>query len=193
MNWFDIVLLGVAALYLVGGLSQGALRQLFNLFGFFIALALAFLGTRYLSDYGTALLKPDYFLPYEEVLQRFGIIVTPDRALELAGGALTFLVLLVVLLIFFRLLLGRLTAVNKIPVIGFFNRIGGALLGLLVGLLINFAIINAVSLLPLPFLDDALKGSSIAGYIELYLPPLLTGLKGILIDFLLHSRAGGVV
>ena len=166
MNWFDFMLLGIAAFYLIGGLIQGALKQLFNLFGFFIVLALAFLGSRYLSGYVAAFLKPEYFLPYEEVLQRIGVTLTPEAMMELAGGALTFLALLAVLLLLFRLMLHWLTAVNKIPVVGFFNRLGGALLGLLIGLLINFAIINAASLLPLPFLDNALSGSLIAGYMD---------------------------
>ena len=193
MNWFDFMLLGIAALYLIGGLIQGALKQLFNLFGLFIVLALAFLGSRYLSGYAAAFLKPEYFLPYEEVLQRIGVTLTPETMMELAGGALTFLALLAVLLLLFRLMLHWLTAVNKIPVVGFFNRLGGALLGLLIGLLINFAIINAASLLPLPFLDNALSGSLIAGYMELYLPPVFAGFKEILIDFLLRGRTGGGV
>ncbi len=194
MNWFDYLLLGIAAIYLIGGLVQGALKQLFNLFGFFIALALAFLGSRYLSGYSAALLKPEYFLPYEEVLQRIGITLTQEGMMELAGGALTFLALLAVLLLLWRLILHWLTGVNKIPVVGFFNRLGGALIGLFIALLINFAIINAASLLPLPFLDDALGGSLIAGYMELYLPPLFAGLKEVLINFLLRSREdGGVI
>ena len=42
MNWFDFLLIGIAAFYFIGGLIQGALKQIFNLFGFIIALALAF-------------------------------------------------------------------------------------------------------------------------------------------------------
>ncbi|NLA26338.1 MAG: CvpA family protein [Firmicutes bacterium] len=195
MNWFDYLLLGIAAIYIIGGFIQGALKQLFNLFGFFIALALAFMGCRYLSGFSVALLKTDYFLPYvlpyEEVLQRIGIAMIPEEILELTGAVLTFLALLAVLLIFWRLILHWLTRVNKIPVIGFFNRLGGGLLGLLIALLINFALINAASLLPLPLIDDVLQDSVIVGYIELYLPSLVTGLKEVLIEFLLRSREGG--
>ncbi len=193
MNWFDFVLLGIAAFYLIGGLIQGALKQLFNLFGFFIVLALAILGSRYLSGYCTAYLKPEYFMPYEDVLQRVGVTLTPQGMMELAGGAITFLALLVVLMVIFRLMVHWLTAANRIPVVGIFNRLGGALLGLLIGLLINFAIINAVSLLPLPFMNEALDGSVIAGYMALYLPPAFTAFKEILIDFLLRGQAGGGV
>ncbi|HOJ84678.1 MAG TPA: CvpA family protein [Bacillota bacterium] len=193
MNWFDFLLIGIAAFYFIGGLIQGALKQIFNLFGFIIALALAFLGSRYLSGYCTAFLKPEYFMPYEEVLQRVGVTLTHQEMMDLAGGAITFLALLAVLLILFKLLLHWLTAANKIPVIGFFNRLGGALLGLLIGLLVNFAIINAVSLLPVPFLNDALDGSVIAGYLAQYLPPAFAACKKILIDFLLGNRAGGGV
>lgn len=190
MNWFDYLLLGIAALYFLGGLIQGALKQIFNLCGFIIALVLAFLGSRHLSGYVAAYMKPDYFLPYEEVLQRIGMALTVEDIMGLAAGALTFLALLVVLLIVFRLLLHWLTAANKIPVIGFFNRLGGALLGLLIGLLIDFAIINAVSLLPLPFLNEALNNSVIAGYLVQHLPPAYSEFKKILINYLLGSRTG---
>ncbi|HPU01409.1 MAG: CvpA family protein [Firmicutes bacterium] len=190
MNWFDYLLLGIAAFYLIGGLIQGALKQLFNLFGFFIALALAFLGSRYLSGYVAAYLKPDYFLPYEEVLQRFGMALTVEDMMGLAAAAITFLAILLVLLIVFRLLLHWLTAANKIPVIGFFNRLGGALLGLLIGLLIDFAIISAVSLLPLSFLTEALNGSVVAGYLAQQLPLAYGEVKEVLINLLLGSRPG---
>ncbi len=190
MNWFDYLLLGIAAFYLIGGLIQGALKQLFNLFGFFIALALAFLGSRYLSGYVAAYLKPDYFLPYEEVLQCFGMALTVEDMMGLAAAAITFLAILLVLLIVFRLLLHWLTAANKIPVIGFFNRLGGALLGLLIGLLIDFAIISAVSLLPLSFLTEALNGSVVAGYLAQQLPLAYGEVKEVLINLLLGSRPG---
>lgn len=193
MNWFDLLLLGLAAFYIIGGLFQGALKQLFNLFGFFIVLAFAFLGSRHLSGYGTALLKPEYFLPYTEVLKRYGVSLPLEEITQLAGAALIFLILLLVLMILFRLLLRGLTAVNKVPVVGFFNRLGGGLLGLLIGVLINFAIINAVSLLPLPFLDDALNGSLVAGWLELYLAPVFAGFKEVLIDYLLFGQLGGKV
>jgi len=190
MNWFDYLLLGIAAFYLIGGLIQGALKQLFNLFGFIIALALAFLGSRYLSGYVAAYLKPDYFLPYEEVLQRFGMALTVEDMMGLAAAAITFLAILLVLLIVFRLLLHWLTAANKIPVIGFFNRLGGALLGLLIGLLIDFSIICAVSLLPLSFLTEALNGSVVAGYLAQQLPLAYGEVKEVLINLLLGSRPG---
>lgn len=193
MNWFDYLLLAIVALYLVGGLVQGALKQIFNLFGFFIALALAFLGTRYLGGYGAALLKPEWFLPYEEVLQSIGVTLKPEGMMDLAGAALTFLVLLVVLVLLIRLVVHWLSAVNKVPVIGFFNRLGGGLLGLLTGILICFAIVSTASLLPFPFLSDALKSSLVAGYMDLYLPPLVAGVKTALIEFFLRGRAGGEI
>ena len=108
----------------------------------------------------------------------------------LAAAAITFLAILLVLLIVFRLLLHWLTAANKIPVIGFFNRLGGALLGLLIGLLIDFAIISAVSLLPLSFLTEALNGSVVAGYLAQQLPLAYGEVKEVLINLLLGSRPG---
>lgn len=191
MNWFDLLLLAIVAVYVIGGLIRGALKQLFNLFGFVIVLALAFLGSPYLSGCITGLLKPEHFTSYAETLQRFGVSLPFEKMMQLAGAILTFLLLLLVLMIIFRLLMRALTAVNKIPVAGIFNRLGGALLGLLIALLINFVIISVAAILPISFVDDAVNGSLIAGYLKLYLPPLFTGFKEILINYFLRGRAGG--
>ena len=56
-----------------------------------------------------------------------------ERAAELMAGALLFVVLFVVFSILFRLLSGSFKAINKLPVIGLVNRLGGALIGLVIG------------------------------------------------------------
>lgn len=191
MNWFDLLLLAIGAVYIISGFIQGALKQLFSLFGFFIVLVLAFVGSPYLSGYATALLRPEYFITYEEALQNFGVSLPAEKIMPLAGAALAFLVLFIVLMILFRLLLRVLTAVNKIPVIGIFNRFGGALLGLLMAALFGLVLINIAAIVPISAVDEAVSGSLIAGYLKLYLPLLFTGIKGKLIDYFLRGSAGG--
>ena len=111
--------------------------------------------------------------------------------MPLAGAALAFLVLLIVLMILFRLLLRALTAVNKLPVIGIFNRLGGVLLGLLTAALLGLVLVNVAAVLPIAAVDEAVSGSRIAGYLNLYLPPLFSGFKAKLIDHFLRGSAGG--
>ena len=191
MNWFDLLLLALGAVYGISGFIQGALKQLFSLFGFFIVLALAFLGSPYLSGYATCLLRPEYFITYEEALQNFGVSLPAEKIMPLAGAALAFLVLLIVLMILFRLLLRALTAVNKLPVIGIFTRLGGVLLGLLTAALLGLVLVNVAAVLPIAAVDEAVSGSRIAGYLNLYLPPLFSGFKVKLIDHFLRGSAGG--
>lgn len=193
MNWFDLLLLAITAIYVIGGFIRGALKQLFNLFGFFIILALALLGSPYLSRHITALLGPESFTIHKEALQQFGISMPVEQMMQFVGFALTFLLLLVLLMVVFRLLVRTLAVVNKIPVIGIFNRFGGVLLGLLTALLLNFVIINVAEMLPIAAVDEAVRGSFITGYLNLYLPPLFAGFKGKLIDYFLRSPAGGGV
>ena len=193
MNWFDLLLLAIGAFYLVSGFVQGALKQLFSLFGFFIVLALAFLGSPYLSGFATALLRPEHFITYEEALQSFGVSLPAEKIMQLAGAALAFLGLLIILMILLRLLLRVLTAVNRVPVIGIVNRFGGALLGLLTAALLGLVLINIAAILPIAAVDEAVSGSLIAGYLNLYLPPLFSGVKGKLIDYFLRGSAGGGV
>lgn len=193
MNWFDLLLLAIAAIYLISGLIQGALKQLFGLLSFFIVLVLALLGSPYLSGFVTARLRPEYFSSAGEALQQYGLSLPVEEMARLAGTALTFLLLLIALSIIFRLLLRSLTAVNKIPVIGLFNRLGGALLGLLTALLINFLLVNVAVILPVAAVNEAVSGSLIADWMRLSLPPLVTGVKVNLIDCFLRNRIGGGV
>ena len=65
MNWFDFVLLGIMVIYTVSGFRQGLVKQLFNLFGFVIVLVLALVGSKYLSGYIAAYLKPGCSSPTE--------------------------------------------------------------------------------------------------------------------------------
>lgn len=71
MSWFDLLLLGVVAVLVIGSLIHGVLKQLFNLVGFLIVLALAFMGSSYLSGFITGLLPPEYFISRHDFAEIF--------------------------------------------------------------------------------------------------------------------------
>jgi len=207
MNWFDFLLLAIAVFYAISGLIRGALRQLFGLFGFFAVVGLSYLGTPYLSGVLTGLLQsllggnpggepaaafslPEQLTGLEEALPNPGELL-PEQLIRLAASAAVFLVLLLLLAALFRLLMRALTMVNKIPVIGPFNRLGGALLGLLTALLLSFMLINLAAILPVPAVGEAVKSSQIAGGMKAGLPQLMTAFEERVIDHFLRYPAGG--
>ncbi len=110
---------------------------------------------------------------------------------RLAASVAVFLVLLLLLAALFRLLMRALTMVNKIPVIGPFNRLGGALLGLLTALLLSFVLINFAAILPVPAVGEAVSSSQIAGGMKAGLPQLMTAFEERVIDHFLRYPVGG--
>ena len=207
MNWFDFLLLAIAVFYVIGGLIRGALRQLFGLFGFFAVVGLSYLGTPYLSGLLTGLLQsliganpggepaaafslPEQLIGLEGALPKPGQLL-PEQLTRLAASVAVFLVLLLLLAALFRLLMRALTMVNKIPVIGPFNRLGGALLGLLTALLLSFMLINLAAILPVPAVGEAVKSSQIAGGMKAGLPQLMTAFEERVIDHFLRYPVGG--
>jgi uncharacterized membrane protein required for colicin V production len=191
MNWFDLVLLGLLALSIISGFRRGLVKQLFSLFGFIIALALAFFGSRMLSGTVAAYLDPNSMIPYQEALQLLGAEAAVERAMELVAGAVTFLALLVVLLILFRFFSGGFKWVNRIPIIGIINRLGGALIGLVVGGVFAYLLLGIFSLVPLPYTVEAVQGSRLAFWAEAYLPLLTATVKEYLMNFYLDTVVTG--
>lgn len=191
MNWFDFVLLGIMVIYTVSGFRQGLVKQLFNLFGFVIVLVLALVGSKYLSGYIAAYLKPELLVPYQEVIRLLGAETAMEQVLALVAGVLAFIILFVVLLLLFRLLSGGLKWVNKIPVLGFFNRLGGAVLGLLIGVVFAYIAISVLSLVPVRGIMEAVAGSYLAGTVEMHCAAVTAWLKSLLLGFYLNTIQNG--
>lgn len=191
MNWFDCLLIAIVALYLIGGFIRGFVKQLFSLFGFFIILALAFAGSRLLGGYAAAFIDPQCLLPYREAAARLGADLPVETILNLVAGVLTFLAFLIILQILFRLIARTMTSINRVPVIGFFNRLGGAALGLLAGVVFAYLLVAIVSLVPVKFCTEAVGGSAAAALAEQYLPPVTEGLKNLLVEFYLQAVEKG--
>lgn len=190
MNWFDFVIIGIIVLYLISGIKNGLIKQIFSMFGFIIILVLSFFGSRMLSGLVANLIKTDKLEAYQDMAASIGLDAGIERIVQLVAGLITFMVLFFVLQIVFRLLSGSFQWINKVPVIGMFNRIGGAVLGLVTGLVVAVIVISVFSLLPVPFCVDTLDGSYIAGQAGVYLPQLTDGLKDIFSRYYLDAVNG---
>jgi len=185
MNWFDILLLVVFFLHLANGFFRGLVKQLFDLVGFFIVIILSFWGSRHFSGLLAAYINPEDIIPHHELIEGLGLEVAFEKAPQLIAAVIAFLVLFLVLSLFFRIISGGFRWVNKVPVIGFFNRIGGAILGALIGVAFIYIIIAGISLIPLQFFMEALEESEVVFITDHYLTPTAVRLQENLLNYFL--------
>ncbi|HOB86218.1 MAG TPA: CvpA family protein [Bacillota bacterium] len=183
MNWLDLILAAIIVIYIAAGYSQGLVRQLLGLFSTLIALVAAFYGSKILSGYVVEYLNPGTFLPYLEATGQLGAGISMEQVLNTLAGIISFVMLFILFMILMRFILQGMRAVNKIPVIGVVNRLAGAGLGLLKGLIIIVILVSLAALIPVEAVADAVAGSRICYWTELYLPVVTTGLRNYVMNF----------
>lgn len=185
MSWFDIILLVILLLHIINGISRGLIKQLFDVFGFIVIIGLSFWGSRLFSDSLAGYINPEDIIPHHDVIQQLGVDLALEKAPQLVAGVIAFLALFLIMSIAFRLFSSGFRWVNHVPVIGFLNRIGGAVLGAAIGTLFVYIIIAAVSLIPLPLFAEALDNSEVVFVADHYLTPAAEELKGLVINYYL--------
>ena len=185
MNWFDILLLVVFFLHLANGFFRGLVKQLFDLIGFFIVIIVSFWGSRHFSGFLANYIDPEDIIPHHELIESFGLEVALEKAPQLIAAVIAFLILFLVLSLFFRIISGGFRWINKIPVIGFFNRIGGAILGALIGIAFIYIIIIGMSLIPLQLFMEALEQSEVVFIADHYLTPTAVRIQESLLNYFL--------
>jgi uncharacterized membrane protein required for colicin V production len=177
MTWFDIFLLVIFLLHVVNGFSRGLIKQLFDLIGFVIIIIFSFWGSRYFSGNLAAYINPEDIIPHHDVIERLGLEVAMEKAPQLIAGIISFLILFLILSLVFRFFSGGFRWINKLPVIGFLNRIGGGLLGAVIGIVFVYIIIAGVSMIPLQIFMEALDNSEVVFIANHYLTPAVVKLK----------------
>ena len=188
MNWFDILLLVVFFLHLASGLARGMVKQLFDIFGFIVVILLSFWGSRLFSESLAEYINPENIIPHHELIEYLGLEVALEQVPQLIGGILAFLALFLILSIVFKLFSRGFRWINRIPVIGFFNRIGGGLLGAVVGVVFIYIMVAAVSLIPLQFFMDAIENSEVAFFTDHFFRPLVEDMKERVLDYYLNRN-----
>ena len=181
MNWLDIVLLVVLTLHVINGFSRGLMKQLFDIIGFLVIVVLAYIGGRMFSESLARYINPEDIIPHHDVISDFGLEVALEKAPQFIAAIIAFLVLFLFLSLVFRIFSGGFSWVNRIPVIGLFNRIGGAALGVVVGIVFVYIIIAAISLIPMQLFVDALAESEAVFVSRQYLTPLAEQLKDLVV------------
>lgn len=143
LNWIDLSLLIVVVLSAVSGFSRGLVRQVCDLLAWLVSIYLAY----HLGGWAG-----------HELDKLFGLQTYFERTLEpLFGGysvghiavnVIGFILVLVVARVGVQLVAGFLDMVARLPVIATFNRLGGALFGLLKGAVIVFLAASLLAVLP---------------------------------------------
>ena len=139
MNVLDIVILVLLALLVFRGLTQGLIKSLAGLLGLIVGVMLA---GRYHEQLAGSL---------------FDFISNPDWA-----NIAAYVAIILAVWIVFAILAGILTKLTSIIFLGWVNRLGGALFGLLMGMFIAGAALAAWAKF---FGGDALADSFMAGFL----------------------------
>lgn len=147
---------------LIGGIIVGAKRgfivQLIHMVGFVIALVAAYKYYKPLSEYFVL------WVPYPAINENSQFTLAVDK-LDLDQ---TFYQLLAFALIFFvvkfalQLIASMFDFLKFLPVLGFFSKILGAVLGFVEAYILLFIFIYVFALLPLDVVQNQLENSSIA-------------------------------
>ncbi|TWT08384.1 CvpA family protein [Planococcus sp. CPCC 101016] len=154
----DILLL----ILLIGGIIVGAKRgfvvQLIHMIGFIIALVVAYKYYKPLSEYFVL------WIPYPAVNENSQFTLVVEQ-LDLEQ---TFYQLLAFALIFFvvkfalQLIASMFDFLKYLPVLGFFSKILGAVLGFIEAYILLFIFVYVFALLPLDAVQSRLENSGIA-------------------------------
>lgn len=185
MNWLDILLLAVFSLHLANGFMRGLGKQLFDLIGFFAVIIISFWGSRYFSGFLATYINPEDIIPHHQLIESFGLEVALEKAPQMISGVIVFLILFIILSLLFRILSGGFRWINRIPVIGLFNRIGGVFLGALIGIAFVYIIIAGMSLIPLQLFMEALDQSEVVFIADHYLTPTAVWMQEFLLKYFL--------
>ena len=130
------IVLGVFGLYLlfqmIMGYRKGLLKTMLNLASWILTFAIAYEGASYFKD-----------IVIQNIPQIQGTIVTDQ-----IGYAISYLILMIICKIIFSIVIRFINKVNRIPGVGFINRMAGAILGLAKGSLVIMFLVFFISLMP---------------------------------------------
>ena len=109
MNWLDIVIIVVIAIFTLFGLRAGIIKAVLSLAGLIVGVILA----------------GRYYAPFSEQLS----FIPHDSAAKITA----FIIILVVVMIIARVLASLLGKLTSLVLLGWLNRLGGAILGFFLG------------------------------------------------------------
>lgn len=164
MNWLDYILVFFLIYYMFNGFKQGLVKQVVGLAGFFIAFYCALRWNGVLRSYMDRYLKLDeifVFLGQESAASLW--------LLNIIINIIAFLIIMFFISLILAVIIQRLNVVNRLPVIGPLNALGGVVTGTIKGLLVLFLAISILSLLQTDFWKNTLQSSAIVDLSRYYM------------------------
>ncbi len=150
MNWLDAVIIVFLAISTVAGLSNGLMKSIIPLIGIIVGIVLAgrFYGT--MADWLS------------------GWLENPGQA-NIAGFAIIFVLVILAAFILASLLSKFLSALK----LGWVDKLGGAILGLITAALIWGAILTVIARFHTPYVETTLKDSALSTFLLNKFPMVL--------------------
>ncbi|MEW5920602.1 MAG: CvpA family protein [Bacillota bacterium] len=177
MNWLDYILVFILIYNLYNGFRQGLLKQVVGLAGFFIAFYCSLRWNGVLRFY------LDRYLKLDEVFVFLGEESAASLwLLDVIINIISFLMIMLFISLVLSLILQRLRLVNKVPLIGPLNALGGAAIGTIKGLLVVFLTVSILSLLQTEFWQNTMQSSAVVDLSRYYMGMLFHFIGGLVVD-----------
>lgn len=138
MNGLDIVLSIILAIGLIGGFQRGLIKSISGLFGIGLAIWVGFNFSNLLEE----------FVAQQDIV--------PEQLIRIVSLLLTIFLVIVVIKFLAKILHQAVHTVG----LGFFNRLGGALCGLLLNLIALSSLVYFLNPFLLETVDDGLRDES---------------------------------
>ncbi|WP_350344408.1 CvpA family protein [Proteinivorax tanatarense] len=169
---FDILLIGFILLNTYIGKSKGFIHMVLEMSTIFVAYFAAsrfgpFVGSTFLAFFGLETVA-ESIISYPS----FSSVNPVNLFVNSLGAALVFLVVRYGL----SFLLVTTHIINKIPVVGWINRIGGIVIGFVKGIVLSTLLVWMLSFLAVPTIQNLLETSFMASQLEGVFPQLYTKL-----------------
>ncbi len=168
MNILDIIIIVVLVIFMIKGYQSGLIKQTINLFGYIIAIFIAYKFYSDLAPYLEELIP----LPSFET-SSFYMFSQFFKLQDMFYNAISFIVIFIGVKILLYFALVVLDQIAKLPGLAMINRFSGALIGLVESVIIVILLVNFISIMPWGNLQSYLEGSYIANGI-LDLTPTIT-------------------
>ncbi len=146
--------------YFVRGWTRGALYMVISVIRLIGSFLIAQIASRYIADYLMQNPVVRSQIATFALNNQYSLNALPGASLLLSGRvindtiesiswwiiyAICFIIVMAIIVIIFSLLLRLAIDFNKIPVLGFFNKLGGTIFGLIYGLALTLILIYIVS------------------------------------------------
>lgn len=157
MNILDIIIVVVTVVFMIKGYQAGLIKQVINLFGYVIAIFIAYKFYDDLAPYLEEIIPlPNFenssFYMYSQFFQLN----------DMFYNAISFVIIFIGVKILLYFVLIILDQIAKLPGLAMINRSLGVLIGLVEALIIAILLVNFISIMPWENMQSYLNGSSIA-------------------------------